>query len=110
MIRTILYLPLGIGMIFSNKLRKFVKKRIFQKIDIGEKKDTIWIHCASVGEVNLAEPIIKKFLDETQEKIILTMMTDTGMETAGKKYADETRVDLLFFPLDDCLLEVQTCI
>ncbi|UUV18721.1 3-deoxy-D-manno-octulosonic acid transferase [Fusobacteria bacterium ZRK30] len=101
MIRTILYLPLGIGMIFSNKLRKFVKKRIFQKIDIGEKKDTIWIHCASVGEVNLAEPIINKFIDETQEKIILTMMTDTGMETARKKYADETRVDLLFFPLDD---------
>lgn len=101
LIRTILYLPLGIGMIFSNKLRKFVRKRMFQKIDIGEKKDTIWIHCASVGEVNLAEPIIKKFLDETQEKIILTMMTDTGMETAGKKYASETRVDLLFFPLDD---------
>ncbi|WP_245584866.1 3-deoxy-D-manno-octulosonic acid transferase [Psychrilyobacter atlanticus] len=101
MIRTILYLPLGIGMIFSNKLRKFVKKRIFQKIDIEEKKDTIWIHCASVGEVNLAEPIINKFLDETQEKIILTMMTDTGMETARKKYVNETRVDLLFFPLDD---------
>ncbi len=96
-----LYLPLGIGMIFSNKLRKFVKKRIFQNIDLGEKKDTIWIHCASVGEVNLAEPIIKKFLDETKEKILLTMMTDTGMGTAKKKYADEIRVDLLFFPLDD---------
>ncbi|MGB6128653.1 MAG: glycosyltransferase N-terminal domain-containing protein [Psychrilyobacter sp.] len=101
LIRTILYIPLGIGMIFSNKLRKFVKKRMFQKIDINEKKETIWIHCASVGEVNLAEPIINKFLDKTQEKIILTMMTDTGMETARKKYKEETRVDLLFFPLDD---------
>ena len=88
-------------MIFSNKLRKFVKKRIFQKIEIENNKETIWIHCASVGEVNLAEPIIKKFLIETQEKIILTMMTDTGMETAKKKYINETRVDLLFFPLDD---------
>lgn len=100
LVRTILYIPLGMGMIFSNKLRKFVKKRIFQKIDI-EKEDTIWIHCASVGEVNLAEPIIKKFLDKTGTKILLTMMTDTGMETARKKYVNEIRVDLLFFPLDD---------
>jgi len=92
---------LGIGIIFSNKLRKFVKKRLFQKIEIKEKKDTIWIHCASVGEVNLAEPIINKFLNETKTKILLTMMTDTGMETARKKYVHETRVDLLFFPLDD---------
>ncbi|WP_233499967.1 MULTISPECIES: 3-deoxy-D-manno-octulosonic acid transferase [Psychrilyobacter] len=96
-----MYIPLGVGMIFSNKLRKFVKKRLFQKINIREKKETIWIHCASVGEVNLAEPIINKFLDKTGTKILLTMMTDTGMETAGKKYADEARVDLLFFPLDD---------
>jgi len=101
LIRIILYIPLGIGIIFSNKLRKFVKKRLFQKIEIKEKKDTIWIHCASVGEVNLAEPIINKFLNETKTKILLTMMTDTGMETARKKYVDETRVDLLFFPLDD---------
>jgi 3-deoxy-D-manno-octulosonic-acid transferase len=101
LVRAILYLPLGIGMIFSNKLKKFVKKRIFQKINIEIKKNTIWIHCASVGEVNLAEPIIKKFLDKTNTKILLTMMTDTGMETARKKYINEKKVDLLFFPLDD---------
>jgi len=101
LIRGILYLPLGIGMIFSNKLKKFINKRIFQKIDIKLKKDIIWVHCASVGEVNLAEPIIKKFLDKTDIRILLTMMTDTGMETAKKKYKNETKVDLLFFPLDD---------
>lgn len=100
LIRTILYIPLGIGMIFSNKLRKFVKKRLFQKVNV-RKEETIWIHCASVGEVNLAEPIINKFLDKTGTKILLTMMTDTGMETAKKKYEGKTRVDLLFFPLDD---------
>ena len=88
-------------MIFSNKLKKFINKRIFQKIDIKLKKDIIWVHCASVGEVNLAEPIIKKFLDKTDIRILLTMMTDTGMETAKKKYKNETKVDLLFFPLDD---------
>lgn len=101
LVRVLLYLPLGIGMIFSNKLKKFIKRRIFQKINIEEKKETIWIHCASVGEVNLAEPIIKKFLNKTDKKIILTMMTDTGMETAKKKYKNEMKIDLLFFPLDD---------
>lgn len=88
-------------MIFFSKLRNFVKKRMFQDIELGNKKDTIWIHCASVGEVNLAEPLIKKFLDETNEQVLLTMMTDTGMEIARKKYISEKRVDLLFFPLDD---------
>ena len=101
LVRVLLYLPLGIGMIFSNKLKKFIKKRVFQKINLEEKKETIWIHCASVGEVNLAEPIIKKFLNKTDIKIILTMMTDTGMETAKKKYKNEVKIDLLFFPLDD---------
>ena len=101
LIRIVLYLPLVIGMVFSKKLREFIKKRIFQKVEIREKKETIWIHCASVGEVNLAEPIIDKILTKTQEKIILTMMTDTGMETAKKKYISEDRVKLLFFPLDD---------
>ncbi len=101
LVRVLLYLPLGIGMIFSNKLKKFIKKRIFQKINLETKKETIWIHCASVGEVNLAEPIIKKFLNKTDTKIILTMMTDTGMETAKKKYKNEVKIDLLFFPLDD---------
>ena len=29
------------------------------------------------------------------------MMTDTGMETASKKYFENPRVDILYFPLDD---------
>jgi 3-deoxy-D-manno-octulosonic-acid transferase len=76
-------------------------KRIFQSVEIIEKKESIWVHCASVGEVNLAEPIIQKFLEETSNQIILTMMTDTGRATAEKKYSDNPRVKLLFFPLDD---------
>ena len=103
-LRILLYIPLGIAMIFSAKLRKFVMKRVFQRVDIiDEKKETIWVHCASVGEVNLAEPIIRKFLDETSTQIVLTMMTDTGRATAEKKYEGESRVKLLYFPIDDYL-------
>ena len=103
LIRTLLYIVLGIGMIFSTKLKDFIMKRLFQKVDIEGKLDTVWVHCASVGEVNLAEPIIKNFIDETSDQIILTMMTDTGRGVAEKKYSGNKRVKLLYFPLDDCL-------
>jgi len=88
-------------MIFSTKLRKFIVKRIFQKIPSDICGDTVWIHCASVGEVNLAEPIIKKYIVKTNSNILITMLTDTGRATAEKKYSDSSRVKLLFFPLDD---------
>jgi 3-deoxy-D-manno-octulosonic-acid transferase len=97
----LLYIPIGIAMLFSAKLRKFVMKRVFQKVDIEEKRDTVWVHCASVGEVNLAEPIIKKYLDETPNQILITMMTDTGRATAEEKYKENSRIKLLFFPIDD---------
>jgi len=100
-LRILLYIPLGIAIIFSSKLRNFIRKRVFQKVDIKDKPNTIWIHCASVGEVNLAEPIINKFIDETSNLILLTMMTDTGRATAEKKYSTNKRVKLLFFPIDD---------
>lgn len=99
--RTILGVPVAIGMIFSSKLRSFIVKRIFQKIPWNILEDTVWVHCASVGEVNLAEPIIEKFIEKTENIILITMLTDTGRSTAEKKYSNNPRIKLLFFPLDD---------
>ncbi len=100
-IRILLYIPVGIAMVFSSKIRAFVTKRIFQKIDIINNQNVIWIHCASVGEVNLAEPIIRKILDKTDDNILITMVTDTGRGVAENKYKGNTRVEVLYFPLDD---------
>ncbi len=58
----------------------------------------LWIHCASVGEVNLAKPLVAR-LKETrpQLKIHVSVNTIAGREHAEKTYP-EARVS--YFPLD----------
>ncbi len=100
-LRVALYPFLFIAALFKPSFRQFVVKRLFQKLEIEKGKEYIWVHCASVGEVNLSEPVVKKITEKTDYKVLLTMMTDTGMETASKKYSGTPRVDILYFPLDD---------
>lgn len=87
---------------FVNKGKKeFFHKRMNQDLDILKREEYIWIHCSSVGEVNLSEALVKKILFERKERILLTVMTDTGMGTAKDKYKNNNRVDILYFPLDN---------
>lgn len=51
--------------------------------------------------MNLSEALVKKILIEREERILLTVMTDTGMATAKDKYKNNNRVDILYFPLDE---------
>ncbi|WP_319202874.1 glycosyltransferase N-terminal domain-containing protein [uncultured Ilyobacter sp.] len=100
--RIIIYIPLFIVSVFKGKLRKFLKRRLFQKINLkNQGKDYVWIHCASVGEINLSESLVREFLENTDFKVLITMMTDTGRATAEAKYKDDKNIDLLYFPLDD---------
>lgn len=100
--RIIIYIPIFIMAFFKKKLRGFLKKRLFQKIDLKNPgKDYVWIHCASVGEVNLSESLVREFLENTDFKILITMMTDTGRATAEAKYKNDKNIDLLYFPIDD---------
>ena len=66
-----------------------------------KKEEYIWIHCSSVGEINLSEPLIKKLLDKREERILLTLFTDTGINVAKEKFGKNERVDIFYFPLDD---------
>jgi len=58
----------------------------------------LWIHCASVGEVNLAQPLVAR-LGETRPalKIHVSVNTIAGREHAEKTFP-EARVS--YFPLD----------
>ncbi len=58
----------------------------------------LWIHCASVGEVNLAKPLVAR-LNQThpQLQIHVSVNTIAGREHAEKTYP-EARVS--YFPLD----------
>ena len=102
LLRILLYIPILILCIFSSKKRKFIHKRFFQNYkELGKGKDYLWIHCSSVGEINLSDSLIKKLLIEKKENILISMFTDTGYETAKNKYKGNKRIKIIFFPLDD---------
>lgn len=87
--------------IIGGKKGKFLRKRLKQDYSLLKKEEYIWIHCSSVGEINLSEPLIKKLLDKREERILLTLFTDTGINVAKEKFGKNERVDIFYFPLDD---------
>jgi 3-deoxy-D-manno-octulosonic-acid transferase len=62
------------------------------------KKEVIWAHCASVGEVLAAEPLLKQLQDRHPDKqLVVTTMTATGAAQVKQRFP-EARHYLL--PLD----------
>lgn len=101
-LRYLLYPAAAVAAVIDQKKREFLKKRVFQNIDmLKENQGYIWVHCSSVGEVNLSEALVKKMLERRNERVLLTVFTDTGYETAKARYGQEERVDILYFPLDE---------
>lgn len=86
---------------FDTKKGIFLKKRLAQNFSKLQFTKYIWIHCSSVGEINLTETLIKKILDKREERILLTLFTDTGFDVANTKFGTDPRVDIFYFPLDD---------
>jgi 3-deoxy-D-manno-octulosonic-acid transferase len=70
--------------IYSKNIKQGKKTFLLQRLGFGYQNShkssskPIWIHCASVGEVKAAEPIIK-LLDKTQS-LLITTNTPTGKE------------------------------
>lgn len=59
---------------------------------------TLWIHCASVGEVNLAKPIVARLKKSHPDlKFHISVNTMTGRENASKAFPDAA---VSYFPLD----------
>lgn len=96
-----MYIPIKIVMLFSKEKREFLNKRLKQDLSLLETGNTyIWLHCSSVGEINLSDALIKKLLLEREEDILISVFTDTGYATGEKKYSQENRIKLIYFPLD----------
>ncbi len=105
LLRGILYPFVFIFLIFTPKKLKFVFKRIVQDLSILDKnKEYIWVHCSSVGEINLSDALVQKILKYKTENILITVFTDTGYKTACDKYSKNNRVQILRFPLDDAFI------
>ena len=70
--------------IFSKRISRFLKVRenLFQEIDkdIDRKKKYIWIHAASLGEYELAIPLIKEIKKTFDNEIILTFFSESGFK------------------------------
>ncbi|HEY7752652.1 MAG TPA: lipid IV(A) 3-deoxy-D-manno-octulosonic acid transferase [Steroidobacteraceae bacterium] len=59
----------------------------------------IWIHAVSVGEVQAAEPLVRRLLERHPgQKIVLTTVTPTGAARARQLYRD--RVQHSYVPFD----------
>jgi 3-deoxy-D-manno-octulosonic-acid transferase len=91
-----------VGAIFSKKLRFFVngRKHVFNDLQTyfdTNKQDHVWIHCASLGEYLLSEPIITKIKNETELKVLVTFFSPSGYE--NKK--NSSLADAVFYmPID----------
>ena len=106
LLRILLYFVIMILAIFNRKLLKFFKSRLFQKIGndnfLNEEEEATLIHFSSVGEFNSSQELIEKILESgKKEKIILSVMTDTGFSAVNKKYSENDNVKVFYFPLDD---------
>ena len=70
--------------IFSKRISRFLKVRenLFQEMDkdIDRKKKYIWIHAASLGEYELAIPLIKEIKKTFDNEIILTFFSESGFK------------------------------
>ena len=63
------------------------------------KKNCIWVHAASVGEVVAASPLIKEFRREfPKNPILLSVVTTSGYEMANRIIRDADAI--IYFPLD----------
>jgi len=95
---SIIYLPY---LIMKGKAHKdFVQRAGFLPRHLkGDKKDAIWVHAVSVGEVMAARIFIENLKDTfPEERVILSTTTKTGQETAKKVFSG--KMPTFYFPLD----------
>lgn len=63
-------------------------------------RDELWVHAASVGELNAAEPLIRRLVDRHGARIVISTMTHTAAARAGERFTGSARVRHVFAPLD----------
>ncbi len=91
----VIFLPLSL-------IKKKWRKGFFRKLGFyryGETDKNYIFHCVSVGESLATIPLIKKFITEISEKVVVTVTTATGFKVSSEKIGDTVR-SVTFFPFD----------
>ncbi|MDH5368477.1 MAG: 3-deoxy-D-manno-octulosonic acid transferase [Gammaproteobacteria bacterium] len=98
----ILFIPLAIYTLWQS-LRAFELRYFLQRIAISygskSKKGGVWIHTASVGEVNAVMPLILK-LTEEKPTLPITITSNTTTSAAVIKKQLPSNIRHFYFPLD----------
>ena len=78
---------------------RYARERLWGTGDKPADPNPIWIHCASVGELNMATPLIQACLEKTTACFVVTTNTRTAAEVFKKKNFPD-RVVHRYMPLD----------
>ncbi len=87
--------------LFNPKVKRFIinRKKIFHEVDykFQSSKNNIWFHAASLGEYELAVPLILEIKKKKNCKIILTFFSESGFKLKNRiKEVDQ----YLYLPID----------
>tara|TARA_Y100000816_G_C26105440_1_gene587257 strand:+ start:2535 stop:3749 length:1215 start_codon:yes stop_codon:yes gene_type:complete len=87
--------------IFSKKIRRFTyfRKNLINEIknEIDKTKKYIWVHVASLGEYEMAIPLLKEIKRNFNEDLILTFFSESGFKLE-KRIKEVTKT--YYLPLD----------
>ena len=106
---TISLYPFLIILIYLRKLfnkedhNRYKEKIFISKFlpDRDKKKQLIWFHAASIGEVQSIFPLIKKLNNEKKNlEFLITTVTLSSGNIVKKKYVDYKNIKHRYFPLD----------
>lgn len=93
----ILFLPFLVILSFKKKYKKAILARFWGIKNSPLHKNSIHFHACSLGEVNSLEPLLKKFKNE---KIAVSVVTNTGFEAALKFKAKNLLHQVRFLPYE----------
>jgi len=73
----------ALRMAFDSRFRRDMLPRLGHAFDLAQQKDCLWVHAASVGEVQVAKLLIRASLQKHPDRsVVLSTFTTTGYELA----------------------------
>jgi 3-deoxy-D-manno-octulosonic-acid transferase len=95
------FLAIKIASLFNQKAKDFImgRKDVFNELKKNPLAENIyWFHCASLGELEQAKPVIEGLKEtDTSIKVLITFFSPSGYKYAENyKFADY----IFYLPLD----------